>query len=481
MTISSPARPAGAATPAEPVGHPAALTALLLATFMGFLDLFIVNVAAPSVQHDLSASFAELQLVLSGYIVAYAVGLVTGGRLGDTYGQRRLWLSGIVAFVVASVACGVAPGIWLLIGARVVQGFAAAVMLPQVLASIQILYPPGERRGRALSTYGAVIGLASLSGQIVGGALIEADLAGSGWRSVFFVNVPIGLAALAIGARTVPAARLPSPAPLDVAGAGFLGAAIVLTLYPVVAGGASGWSVPLVAMVVAGLACFGAFFAWERRLEADPAREPLLRPSLLRLPGPRWGLPVVLAFYAGNSGFFLVLAYFLQDGLKLSPLGSGLGFLPLGAGFAAASLASRAAVARFGLRAQLAGVMLIVFGLLAALPASRGSSADFQLIVPLALAGLGEGLIAAPIIGVVLRDVPPEAAGSASGALLTTTQIANILSVAVTGVIFNGLLGSAPGRHDYDTAFAGALIWLLVLAVLTGALFLGLGRAQRRP
>lgn len=353
-------------------------------------------------------------------------------------------------------------------------------MLPQVLASIQVLYVADERRARALSAYGAVIGLASLSGQIVGGALIEADVAGTSWRAVFFVNVPIGLVALAIGARTVPTARVDHPAPLDVPGAGLLGAAIVLTLYPVVAGGTSGWSSLLMGMVVTGLACFAAFFAWEHRLEARPGREPLLRPSLLRLPGPRWGLPVVLAFYAGNSGFFLVLAYFLQDGLHLSPIGSGLGFLPLGAGFAVASLTSRAAVTRFGDRAQLAGVALIIIGLLAALPAARGSSANVNLIIPLALSGLGEGLIAAPIIGVVLRDVPTEAAGSASGALLTTTQIANILSVAVTGTIYNGLLGATPGRHDYNRAFGGALGWLAVLAALTGALFLCLGRAQRR-
>ena len=456
-----------------------ALAALLLATFMGFLDLFIVNVAAPSIQRELPASFAQLQLVLSGYIVAYAAGLVAGGRLGDAFGRRRLWLIGVAAFIVTSTACGLAPSAAFLIGARVAQGFTAALMLPQVLASIQVLFT-GEVRARALGGYGAVIGFASLSGQLVGGLLIGADVAGTGWRSVFFVNVPLGLVALAVGARTIPDTSAERPQPVDLVGVALLGVALVSLLYPAVTGPGSGWSTTLIALIFLGCVTAAGFVLWERRLEGTDGREPLIRPSLFGEPVFRCGLFVVVAFYAGNSGFFLVLAYFLQSGLHSSAVASGIGFLPLGAGFMISSLASRSLVARWGMRVLLAGALLIMIGLVLVAVTLHGPHAFAQLLGPLLLTGLGEGLIAAPVIGIVLQDIDADIAGAASGALLTTTQIANILSVAVTGSIFSTILGDRTARSSFDRAFTGSVLWLIALTLALVALLLVLARAQSR-
>lgn len=455
-----------------------ALAALLLATFMGFLDLFIVNVAAPSIEQELPASFAQIQLVLSGYIVAYAVGLVIGGRLGDRYGRRRMWLLGVAGFVLTSVLCGAAPTAAALVVARLLQGLTAALMLPQVLASIQVLFD-GPARARAIGAYGAVIGLASLSGQLVGGALIALNLASSGWRSVFFVNVPLGGVAMLIGARSVPQTRASQRRPIDVLGAALLGAAVVLLLYPVIAASAHGWSTPLTATAAAGAAAAGCFVQLERRRERNPSREPLIRPSLTLIPQFRWGLTVILAFYAGNSGFFLVLAYYLQSGLHESALQSGLGFLPLGAGFTLGSLASQRLTRRWDTKVLFAGTALILAGLAGCLAALHGSAAFTDLLPALLACGLGQGLIAPPLIGLVLQDIDPDTAGAASGALLTTTQVANILSVAITGALFAAFL-TGTARSDYNHAFTGALTWLLALALLLGLLITRLARLRRQ-
>ncbi len=463
-----------------------ALGGLLVATFMGILDVFIVNVAAPSIQADLHASFGDLQLVLAGYVLAYAVGLVSGGRLGDRYGRRRVFQAGVALFTLASVACAAAPGPAVLIAVRLVQGFGAAVMLPQVLSIVQVAFSETERP-RALGLYGAAIGLASIAGQLVGGALIAADIAGLTWRPVFLVNVPMGIAAAGITTVTVRESRAEAAPRLDLAGAGLLGLTLVLLLYPLTLGPADGWPAWTFALMTASLPAAAAFARWERRLAAA-GQEPLLPPRLFGQRGFRLGLPVVLAFYSGNAGLFLLLAYFLQDGLHLSALASGLVFLPLGTGFAAASLASRRLVADHGPRILALGALIMAAGLLAArlLTARHSPGAQAWLLTPALLtAGAGQGLVAAPLIGAVLGKVADDDAGAASGALLTATQAANALGVAVVGTVFTLLLGTRPGTghpaiSTFRAAFTGTLLVLIALAVLAAALLAVLGH-RRTP
>ncbi|QLI99907.1 MFS transporter [Streptomyces sp. NEAU-sy36] len=446
-----------------------ALGMLLLATFMGMLDVFIVNVAAPSIQSSLGASFGQIQFVVAGYVLAYAVGLVTGGRIGDALGRRRVFLIGLIAFGATSLLCAVAPSAAALIAFRVVQGLAAALMLPQVLAILQVVFP-AEERAKALGLYGATIGLGSIAGQIVGGALIKLDLAGWDWRSVFLVNVPVTVIAALGAAASVREVRGSSRARIDYLGVLLLAAALLLLLWPLVVGADNGWPAWGWGALAGAVVCFALFMLWERRIaRVSDAGHALLPPRLFGHPGFAKGLPTALVFYSGNAGLFLILSYFLQDGLKLSPLASGVVFLPLGAAFALASLQGKKLVARWGSAVLVLAAVVMAAGLvLVRLPVGSGSAAhQAALVTPgLLLCGLGQGLIAPSLIGLVLGGVAQEDAGAASGGLLTATQIANALGYTVVGGIFNALRGDG----TYGSAFQDTLWLLCALALAAGAL-----------
>ncbi|MFG2297626.1 MFS transporter [Streptomyces sp. NPDC048603] len=460
-----------------------ALSVLLLAAFMGILDVLIVNVAAPSIQRDLDASFDDIQLVISGYVLAYAAALTSGGRLGDAYGRKRVFLAGLLGFVALSAGCAAAPSTGVLIALRVGQGLAAALMLPQVLSLIQVIFPPPERR-RPLALYAATLGLGAVVGQLVGGLLIGADPFGLGWRSVFLVNVPIGLFAAALVPRVLPEAKAAGRTSPDVAGLLLTALAMTLLVYPVVRGGGSGWPRWVWAAFAGSALALAALWRVERRREAA-GRTPLVPPSLFRVRGFAVGLGVALVFYAGNYGLFLLLAYVFQDGLHLSPLASGIAFLPLGIGFAGASLYGKGLAARHGNAVLLLGAgtmvaaylaLVVTTGVLAgrALP---GPEEALAMAPALFAAGVGQGFVSAPLLGTVLATVRPEEAGAGSGIVLTVIQLAGSLGVAVLGAVFVALLGADPQdtqAHLSAGDFTGALqgcAWLLaVLAVATGLL-----------
>ncbi len=457
-----------------------ALAVLLVATFMGILDVLIVNVAAPSIQRDLGASFSDIQLVISCYVLAYAVALTSGGRLGDSLGKKEVFLAGVLAFVVCSVGCALAPSARVLIGLRVAQGLAAAVMLPQVLSIIQDVFPP-DRRPRALALYGVTIGMGAVVGQIVGGALIHADVLGLGWRSVFWVNAPIGLAVASCVPFVLPqtgAMRRPA----DVPGLVLTAVAMTLLVYPLVRGSGGGWPWWVwPAFGGSALSLVGLWCVEQGREKAG--RAPLIAPSLFRDRGFTTGLGAALVFYCGNYGLFLLLAYVFQEGLRLSPFASGVGFLPLGLGFAAASLAGRRFAVRHGNAVLKLGAVTMAIGylvLIATLAPGPSASPRTEALVmapALLIAGVGQGLVAAPLIGVVLATVPPQEAGAASGIVLTVNQLASSLGVAVLGALFVALLGADPQQRsahltgrDFTAALMGCAWALFVLAAVTGLL-----------
>ncbi|NHI08383.1 putative transporter, MFS-type [Streptomyces sp. KO7888] len=458
-----------------------ALAVLLAATFMGILDVLIVNVAAPSIQRDLRAGFSDIQLVISGYVLAYAVGLTTGGRLGGAYGHKRVFVAGLLAFAVMSTACAAAPGVDVLIALRIGQGLAAALMLPQVLALIETVFPP-EERPRALARYGATLGLGAIAGQLLGGLLIDLDVLGLGWRSVFLVNVPVGLAAAACAAVLLPPSR-PGPRHRpDLAGLLLTAIAMTLLIYPLVRGGAGGWPPWIWPSFAGSVLALAALWRVEQRC-ARSGGAPLVRPALLRERGFGLGLAVVVAFYSGNYGLFLLLAYVFQDGMHLSPLGSGTAFLPLGVGFAAASMAGRRLVARYGRNVLVAGAAVMAAGYLVLIvtllpgPVPTAPLAALAMAPALLLAGAGGGLVAAPLVGSILATVPAEEAGAGSAVLLTVNQAAISLGVAVFGTLFVALLGTDPqdaaasvSVTDFTDALIGCSWFLMVLAVVTGLL-----------
>ncbi|GAA0623477.1 MFS transporter [Streptomyces crystallinus] len=450
---------------------PLGLFTVLLGAALPLIDFFIVNVALPAMEKDLAAGPATLELVVAGYGVAYAVLLVLGGRLGDTAGRRRLFLIGMAAFGVTSLACGLAPTAWTLVAARVAQGAASALMLPQVLATIQAT-TAGPRRARAMSLYGATAGLSMVAGQILGGVLVAADIAGSGWRAVFLVNVPVVIVGLVLAVRSVPETRSDRPASVDVPGTLLLALSLISLLLPLTEGRAAGW--PLWTWVSLAVFPFAAvaFYRTERRIDRRGGT-PLVPPSLLRLPSLHRGLVMIVPFSVGFSGFMFVIAVVLQQGLRMGPVSAGLALVPMALAFFAASLAGPRLIGRYGSRVVTTGGLIQGVGItVLVLTVWRGwpDLGIAELAPGVALAGLGQGLQLPVLFRLVLSDVPTDRAGVGSGVLVTTQQSALALGVATLGSLFLSLLPSM-GTRD---ALAVTLLVQLAAVVLTVLLSLRL-------
>ena len=436
---------------------------ILVGVLLPMIDFFIVNVALPTIDTDLRASQPLLELVVSGYATAYALLLVLGGRLGDSLGRKRLFLSGMAAFTVTSLACGLAPTATFLVFGRVAQGASAAMMVPQVLATIQAA-TSGERRTRALARYGATGGLAAVLGQVLGGLLVSANIDGLGWRPIFLVNVPIGLAGLVLAKRYVPDTRHGAPAPIDGPGTILLGVTVLALLVPLTEGRSLGWPWWTIALLVLAPVAAAAFAGVERRAERV-GRSPLVPPSLLRHAGMRRGLLLALPFFAGFGAFMFCYALLVQDGLHASALTAGLGLVPMAATFLLASLSTSRLLARFGAKVLFAGGLLQAAGLvILALTVYLGwpHLAVADLAPGLAVAGLGQGLVMSPLFGIVLSDVPSALAGAGAGVLTTTQQSALALGVATLGGLFLALAGDGTG---ISTAFIVVLAVQVVIAV----------------
>ncbi|ARU04515.1 MFS transporter [Comamonas serinivorans] len=458
------------AWPRAPSSSRALALALLLAgTLMVTLDFFIVNVMLPALQHELKASNAALQWVVAGYGLGNAAGLVTGGRLGDLYGRRRLYALGIAAFSLASLACGLAPDGPTLVAARVAQGLAGALIQPQVLAMLGELFT-GERRAKAYAAYGVVLGLGAALGQVLGALLMQWNPAGLGWRACFLINLPVGLVVLALLRRGLPALPGSGQARLDGMGAGGVGLLITLVLLPLVQGREHGWPAwtwVCLALVVPGL----VILLRQQRALASRGGHPVLPPSLLAAPSFGLGLGMTLAFYAGNAAFYFVLTQFLQEGLGLSALAGAAVFGAMAGVFFLASLAAPALSRRLGHPPIGWGALILAgghaLGIAAVLTPWPGGV--HSLWPSLLLQGLGLGLVMAPLVSAVLAGLPPQHAGVAAGVLASTQQLGNALGVALIGVLFF----AAPVRAGY----AAGLAYLGLLAVGVALLY----RVWARP
>ncbi|MCT9082029.1 MFS transporter [Streptomyces fulvoviolaceus] len=467
----------------SPVAPPAlgglGLFTVLLAAALPLIDFFIVNVALPTIGADLAASESVLELVVAGYGLAYAVLLVLGGRLGDLFGRRRLFLGGMAAFGVTSLACGLAPTAWTLVAARVAQGAASAAMLPQVLATIQSA-TAGSRRAKAMGLYGATAGLAMVAGQILGGVLVAATPlsflfgAGTGWRAVFLVNVPVVLVGLFLAARTVPETRAQRPEPVDGPGTVLLAATLLALLAPLTEGRAAGWPLWTWLSLAAFPFLAWSFYAVERRADRL-GRTPLVPPSLFELVSLRRGLLLILPFSMGFSGFMFVIAVALQEGAGLGPVQAGLALIPLAVTFLFTSIAGPRLIARYGTRVVTAGAVIQAVGLALIMLAAWRSWPDLGLVALLpggAIAGVGQALQLPVVFRIVLSEVPPARAGVGSGVMITTQQSALALGVATLGTLF---LSLAPGMGMRNALVTTLLVQLAGVA-LTGLLSLRLPR-----
>lgn len=444
------------------------MAVLMAGTFVFVLDFFVVNVAIPATQADLGASDGEIQLVVATYAIAIASLLIVGGRLGDLLGRRRLFAAGLALFTAASALCGAAPSVELLLVGRVVQGIGAALFAPQVLSIIGVSFD-GPARRQAVTVYGLVMGLAAVSGQLIGGALIELDLFGLGWRACYLVNVPVGIAALALAPRALAESRADHGERLDVPGAALAGATLVAVVLPLIEGRPEGWPLWTFASLAAAVPLGAAFVLRQRHLAATNG-SPLVDPALFRQRSFAVGVAASIVFYAGMASFFLVLAVYLQEGTGLSALDSGLVFTALAVGYLAASIAAEALAPRFGRQVLAAGGIVRAVALvgLALTVAAIGIDGSPWLLVPaLAVDGIGMGLLTAPLVATVVGGMEERHAGAASGVLSTAQQVGNTIGVAAIGAIFYGAIGP---QADFAAAFEIALLCVAAVSVAVAAL-----------
>src|SRR6516225_3903286 len=446
------------------------LPVVLTAMFMAGFDIWAVNVAAPSLQRDLHVSDAALQLIVGGYAFMYASGMVTGGRLGDLLGYRRMFMGGVASFAVASLLCGLAQSPAELVTARLLQGLTGAAMVPQVLALITATFPVRER-SRALAWFGVTMGIGFVSGQILGGGLIEANLFGLGWRAIFLVNVPVGVLALIGAALVVPRARAERRPRLDPLGAVGISVSIALALVPLTLGRDQGWPPWTWASLAASLPLLGLTVAWERRL-ARRGGEPLLDLPLFRDRAFSAGLVVNFGLVLFFASFMFVLTLLLQAGLGLPPLHAGIVALPLAAAFTAMSILSPRFSARLGPRSITLGASITTLGTIGLAVTGAHYGADltgWDLAPATVLIGLGQGIALPSLIGAVLAHVRAERAGAAAGILTTTQQFGAASGIAVIGAIFYAALGTAPDRGAFVSGMVVAMSVNAVLVAIAAA------------
>jgi EmrB/QacA subfamily drug resistance transporter len=472
------AAPPPPASAAAPPGADAAsarpnwgtLIVVLTGTFMSVLDFFIVNVAIPSLQRDLHASAAAIQFVVAGYALAFSSSLITGGRLGDIFGRRRMFVLGVALFTLASLACGLAPNTAFLEVARIVQGASAALMSPQVLSILGTTYT-GEARARAFGAFGVTMGIGAVLGQLIGGTLIQLDVFGWSWRTCFLINLPIGLVALLLVPRYVRESKAPGRPRLDLGGMVLATLAVTAVVLPLIEGRQQGWPLWAWLCLAAAVPLFAVFAMYERRVAATGG-SPLVNPELFQERAFTAGLFTQLIFYAAQASFYLLFAIYVQFGRGLDPLQAGLIFVGIGGGYLVTSTTAQRFAKRWGRQVIAVGSLMRVVGLtlLLVTVSAIGTTGSILWIIPaLVIDGAGMGLAVAPLTSTILSRMTPQHAGSASGVLTAGIWSGNALGVAVSGVIFyNTVTHGGPGAYPH--AFMLSLVYFAAVSLVVAAL-----------
>ena len=440
---------------------------VLLGNLMDLMDATIVNVAGPSIRHALGGSASTLQWLSAGYTLAFAVFLVAGARLGDMFGRRRLFLAGSAGFTLFSAACAVSPSPTVLIVFRILQGASGALMIPQGFGMLKEVFADDEM-GTVFGFFGPMMGLAMLAAPILAGSLVEANLWGIGWRLVFVINVPIGVAALAGAFKVLPRTVAHPGIRLDVGGMVLVGGAFVAIIYPLIQGRPEGWPLWTFLVLAAGAVLLVAFVVWERRLRRDP----LIEPGLLSDRTFTSGLAVILAFFGAFGGLLLCVSLFVQLGEGFSPIHAGLTLIPMVVGMIVGMVSGTALVKRLGRHLLHLGVVALAAGtLVLALTLTGTDSASLWDLAPsLLVIGLGAGMSFGQLLDFVLAGVDMEAIGSASGVLEAVQQLSSALGVAVLGTIFFSAFG---GGHPPTHALAvTAWACLVPVVIVFGLVFL---------
>ncbi len=439
-----------------------AIGILLFASFMDLLDVTIVQVALPSIGADLGATEAQLEWIVSGYMLAFAVGLITGGRLGDLFGRRRVFLIGIAGFTLSSAAAAAAWSGDVLVATRIAQGLFAALMVPQLLASVQALYTPRER-APMYGLIGGVSGLAAVAGPVLGGWLVDADLWGLGWRSVFLINIPVGIVIFVLAARFVPETRSSRPMRLDLVGVALLTAVILAFMVPLVEGQTLGWPAWLWIPVAVGALLLAVFVAYSRRrMRRDGSA--LLPMPLFADRGFSAGIVTQATFQGALNAFTLPFIIYLQIGLGFDALTAGLNLLAFSLGAMVGTGVVIPLVARLGKVLVTAGSLIMAGGVLWVFAVVAETGADFTgwaAVWPMLVSGLGLALLIIPLVDVALATVPVADAGAASGAYSTFQQLGAAAGVAISTTVFFSVIGDDWSREHVLTALQ-ASVWVAV-------------------
>jgi EmrB/QacA subfamily drug resistance transporter len=459
------------------------LGVVLVGSFMAVLDVFIVTQGLPSIRTTLGAGLSDLELVVSAYSLVYAVFLITGGRLGDILDRKRIFLFGMTVFTVASALAGYAPSAPFLVGARALQGLGAALMYPQVLSIIQVTFK-GPERSLALGLFAAVGGIGAITGNIIGGLLIQLNLAGLAWRPIFLVNVPIGIFGVVAGFLVLKPSRADRAPKLDLPGVGLISAFLVSLILPLAEGQQLGWPAWMILLLLLSLPLLGVFILYERR-RTDAEADPLVDMDLFKHRSFAIGMPLVILYYVAASGFFFTFVLFLQSGLGFSPVASGLAFVAINTGFITASLFGPRLIPRLGNRLLSFAYALQVAGLVWTMLTITSSGTALtlnELALPLSMFGLGAGFALSPLLGIILSGVPSQDVGAASGVVSTSMQIGNTVGISLFGLVYYRFLSSqlAPTPVSYLDAFKLTLPFLIIPSISSFILVLLLSKHRAR-
>ncbi|MBX4863793.1 MFS transporter [Rhizobium bangladeshense] len=451
-----------------------ALVILLTGAFLPPLDFFIVNVALPSIREDFRATASTMQLIISGYATTYAVMLITGGRLGDLYGRRNVFLAGMVGFAAASALCGFAWSSAALVAGRILQGFAAAIMAPQALASINAIFPDQEK-SRALSFYALTFGMASMVGLFLGGALIALDVLGLGWRAIFLINLPVIAVAAPSAFIMLRETRSAHPSKLDLGGALLIAIALFALIAPLIEGREQGWPIWLIVMLATCLPFFVLFWRHEKHLEST-GKDPILAPSLLQNRGLLRGLLAALFFYA-LAAFWLIFSVYEQGGLGRTPFEAGLAILPAAVGFVLGPFASERILSVFGRFSAGAGMVLQAAGLFGTAALISNGLPQF-LFAALFLIGAGQGIALPNLVKSIVQRVDRAQSGLASGLVNSMFQIGGALAAAIVGGLFFSILGPATDVQSIGRAYSVAAVAIAICLLIAGWLSVSLTSTQ---
>lgn len=428
---------------------------MALAFVMDLLDTTIVNIAIPSIQNNLGASYAIIQWLIAGYSLAFATLLITGGRMGDVFGYKKLFMIGVSGFTVASLLCGLAWSPEVLVVARLIQGAMAALMVPQVMSMMQIMYKPSERAG-VMGIFGALAGIAASLGPVIGGILIHFNLWGLDWRPVFLINIPVGLFALFMGWRYLPEGRSPHPLKLDLVGTGIIVIALMLLVFPLIQGRELDWPLWIFTMMTAAAPVL-AIFGWWLIRKNKKDKSPLIPPALFKTRTFVTGLTVNLVFQAAMAGFFLPFTLLLQVGLGYEVIKAALTGIPTAVGISVTiAVLGQKLIPKLGRYALTLGTVIMAVGLWVLYFFVHRSGLDttpWEFIPGLFITGMGMGLIMSPVFAVALNDVDHKHAGAASGVLNAVQQLGGAVGVALIGVFFFGQL-TQHAATSFDTTSA---------------------------